>query len=248
MDAKNRNTLGKLYDRTLGKALDSSHAWALLALVILDVFVYFITNLILSGVSRGTLALPLDGRIPLIPAFITVYFGSYLFWLWGFIVATRQSHGEFFAFFVRVGVSLLVTLCFFCLLPLEIARPEITGEGLFSDAMRLLYRIDPPHNLFPSLHCFFSWILYVQVRGKKEYPLLLRLSYLLISVAVFFSTLFTRQHYLLDVVGGVALAELSGLLLLTPLPRLAERFFLWLDRLLFSKRETKKEPDLGSFS
>lgn len=238
-----RNALGRFYDRTLGRVVPSAHFLPLLAFLLWDVLVYFLSNLLLADVARGTLALPMDGKIPLIPAFITVYFASYFFWLWGFVLAARQSSRAFFGFFVRVMVSLLVTLGFFCLLPLEIPRPDVVGEGLFSDAVRLLYRIDPPHNLFPSLHCFFSWIIYVQVRGKKEYPLGLRLFFCLFSVAVFLSTLFTRQHYFLDIVGGVALAELSGLLLLTPLPRLTERLFLWAGNRIFSRRSNKKEPD-----
>lgn len=230
-----RNALGRFYDRTLGRLVPSAHFLPLIAFLLLDILVYFLSNLLLKDVARGTLALPIDGKIPLVPAFIIVYFASYLFWLWGFLLAARQSSRAFFGFFVRVMVSLLVTLGFFCFLPLAIARPEAVGDGFLSDAVRLLYRIDPPHNLFPSLHCFFSWIIYTEVRGKKEVPLALRLFFCFFSLAVFLSTLFTRQHYLLDVVGGVALAELSGLLLLTPLPRLAERLFLWLAKRVFSQ-------------
>ena len=229
--------LGDLYDRTLGKRLKRSHFFAMLFLPLLNTFFYFISSSIVGDGVRGSLALPLDGQIPLIEEFILIYFGCYIFWFGGLFFMACQSSERFFNFFARVLVCLIIAFCCFIFLPLEITRPVVEGEGFFKDAVRFLYTIDEPYNLFPSLHCFFNWIIYVQIRGKKEYSLALRLFSCVFSLAVFASTLFTRQHFLLDVVAGVLLAEASWLILKTPLPRLSQRFFEKLDTLLFTKKE-----------
>ena len=230
------NRLGALYDRTLGKLIPRINFFAMLFLPLFDTLMYTITDDLVGDAPRGTLLLPWDTAIPLIEEWVLVYFGCYLFWFAGLFYMATQSRERFFGFFARGLVSLLVIFSIFIFFPLEITRPEITGEGFFADAMRFLYRIDLPYNLFPSLHCFFNWFVYIQLRGKKEYPFLLRLFACLFSFAVFASTLFTKQHYILDIVAGVLVAEVSALVLKTPLPRLFMRLFAWIDKCLFTKK------------
>lgn len=229
------NRIGALYDKTLGKIIPRINFFAMLFLPIFDTFMYVIADKLADDASRGTLSLPFDTMIPLVEEWVLVYFGCYIFWFAGLFHMTTKDKERFFGFFARALVSLIVIFSCFILLPLEIARPEITGEGFFAEAMRFLYRIDLPYNLFPSLHCFFNWFIYIQLRGRKEYPLALRLFSCLFSFAVFASTLFTRQHYILDVVAGVFVAEASALVLKTPLPRLCMKLFASIDRLLFTK-------------
>ena len=234
--ARTERRLGAFYNRTLGRKLPRTHFFAMLFLPLLNTFFYFISSTIVGDAVRGSLALPIDEKIPLVAEFIVIYFGCYLFWFGGLFFMACQSSEKFFNFFARVLVCLVIAFCFFIFMPLVITRPEVVGEDVFSKAVRFLYKIDEPYNLFPSLHCFFNWIIYVQIRGKREYPLSLRLFACIFSLAVFASTLFTRQHFLLDVVAGFLLAELSALLLKTPLPRLLHRFFAWLDGKLFTKK------------
>ena len=234
--ARTERRIGAFYDRTVGRLIPRTHFFAMLFLPIFNTFFYYISSLVVGDAERGSLALPIDGRIPLIEEFIIIYFGCYLFWFGGLFFMACQRSEKFWGFFARVLISLIITFGFFVLLPLEISRPEVVGDGFFANAIRFLYAIDEPHNLFPSLHCFFNWIIYVQIRGKKEYPLALRLFSCIFSLLVFASTLFTRQHFILDVAAGFLLAELSALLLKTPLPHLSRRFFTWLDERIFTKR------------
>ena len=231
---QNGNRLAAWYDRTIGRVIPRAHFFAMLFLPLFNILLYSLTQSLLTDIPRGSIALPIDGQIPLIEEWVFVYFGCYVFWFGGLGLAARQSSQEFYRFFARVLPSLIIAYLFFVFFPLSIDRPEIVGEGLSATIMRFLYAIDPPHNLFPSLHCFFNWIVYIQIRGKREYPLFFRLFACIFSFGVFASTLFTRQHYLLDTVAGVLLAELSGLILLTPLPRMAERFFSALNKKVFT--------------
>ncbi|MBE6655930.1 MAG: hypothetical protein E7609_03535 [Ruminococcaceae bacterium] len=236
-EARIQRSIGAFYNRTLGKRLPRQHFFAMLFLPLLNTFFYYISSAIVGDSARGSLALPIDAQIPLIEEFIIVYFGCYLFWFGGLFFMACQSTERFFGFFARVLVCLIIAFSCFVFLPLEIARATVIDEGFFGDAVRFLYRIDKPYNLFPSLHCFFNWIIYVQIRGKKEYPLALRLFSCIFSLAVFASTLFTRQHFILDVLAGFVLAEASALLLKTPLPRLSRKFFEKIDLYIFTKQK-----------
>ena len=86
-------------------------------------------------------------------------------------------------------------------------RPIIGGNSLWDNALRFLYQIDAPDNLFPSIHCLVSWFSYLGVRGRKDIPQWYRTLSFVMALAVFISTLTTRQHVIVDVFGGVLLAE-----------------------------------------
>lgn len=100
-------------------------------------------------------------------------------------------------------------LCFalFILLPSTIQRPVVNRDSFWDSALRFLYRIDAPDNLFPSIHCLVSWFSNIAVRGRKDIPRWYQGLSLAIALAVFASTLTTRQHVIIDIPGGVLLAE-----------------------------------------
>jgi membrane-associated phospholipid phosphatase len=95
--------------------------------------------------------------------------------------------------------------------------------------MRFLYWVDSPDNLFPSIHCLTSWMCYIGIRGRRNIPLGYRIFSCLMAIAVFISTLTTKQHVLVDVVGGVLLAE--GCYMITGRTRLSVWYGRFFDRL-----------------
>ena len=93
-------------------------------------------------------------------------------------------------------------------------------------AMRTIWLLDTPTNLFPSIHCFVSWLgtRYIyECRSLRHRGLTCTLC-TVGSVLVFLATMFTKQHVFYDVIGGVAVAEIGWLVArYTGLPRLFER-------------------------
>lgn len=73
--------------------------------------------------------------------------------------------------------------------------------------MTWIFSHDRPENLFPSIHCLVSWFCFVGVRHSRKIPKWYQVSSLVISILVFLSTQFTKQHYLVDAVAGLVLAE-----------------------------------------
>ena len=98
--------------------------------------------------------------------------------------------------------------------------------GFTGWAMRTIWLLDTPTNLFPSIHCFVSWLgtRYIyECRSLRHRGLTCTLC-TVGSVLVFLATMFTKQHVFYDVIGGVAVAEIGWLVArYTGLPRLFER-------------------------
>lgn len=154
---------------------------------------------------------PLDERIPLRPEWIVVYFGAYIFWVVNYWLIARRDKERWFRFLSGYIAASVVVFLAFTLVPTTMTRPEITGDGFWPWVMRFLYAVDPPLNLAPSLHCFASWQCAIALHSDRKTPLWYRVFSYVFALMVCASTLLVRQHCLLDVVTGVALAQISYL-------------------------------------
>jgi hypothetical protein len=149
-----------------------------------------------------------DDWIPFRPAWVWIYLIPYVI---GPVIVGLLSRRTF-TWYVRRGIPLvLTTLAIFIAVPTKTVRPDASqlGTGLTADLYRNMVAIDgPAANAAPSLHvsltCLLAWALW------RDFP-----RWRLVSVAgvvvVWLSTLFTRQHHLLDVLSGVLLASLFAL-------------------------------------
>ena len=148
----------------------------------------------------------LDRMLPFWPPAISVYLGCYLFWIVNYVIGCRQEMARAFRFLGADLAAKLVCLLCFLVFPTTNTRPVVEGVDVWAQAMRFLYEMDAADNLFPSIHCLTSTFCYLAVRGNERVPRWYRLTSLVITAAICVSTLTTRQHVLIDVAGGVALA------------------------------------------
>lgn len=169
--------------------------------------IYYAARQLAAPWSHHDLTTTLDRQIPFLPWTVSVYFGAYLFWFVNYSLCALGDEVRRDRFFCADFMAKAVCLVLFLALPTANVRPEVTGDGLWSALMRLLYRLDAADNLFPSIHCLASWLSWIAVRGRREISRAYRIASLIAAVAICFSTLTTRQHVLVDVFGGIALAE-----------------------------------------
>jgi membrane-associated phospholipid phosphatase len=93
--------------------------------------------------------------------------------------------------------------------PLTVLDMARTSDWLVAK----LYSVDPPDNLFPSLHFSISLLAAISTwKANRFYGTLVYIS--LVPVALSVCTV--KQHFLADVVAGFALATLLGLLIIVP--------------------------------
>lgn len=153
----------------------------------------------------------LDRQVPLIPWFIYIYVGSYIFWLVTFFVVASRDRDNFYALVASVTVTFFVCFLFYVFLPTTIVRPEIGTDTFTLWLLDLIYKADTPAlNLFPSMHCLASWLCFIGVRRMKNISLFGKAAVCFCALAVFASTQFVKQHYMADLFGGVLLAELGA--------------------------------------
>ena len=163
-------------------------------------FIYFPTSQATSGGIAPRL--PID-VIPVYPIWVIPYYLCYPLWLFGMIWALlaleeRSFRALIAAALFTVGIGNL-TFIFF---PTYIDLPVIAGNDIFSELLRTVQVAGGTHAALPSSHNFITMLL--SAFAMRLYP---RQRWLWIGVVttVALSTLFTGQHYILDVVTGLAL-------------------------------------------
>lgn len=181
----------------------------LITTLVLNTLVYNGSRLIAGSWPHYNLEIAADRLIPFVPWTLSIYFGCYLLWVVNYILSVRQEKAEAYRFLSADFLAKCICLFFFLVLPTTNIRPEVPDTGFWNRGIRFLYRIDAADNLFPSIHCLTSWFCYIGIRRAKTIPTAYRRFTLIAAIAVCISTLTTRQHVLVDAVGGVLLAEAS---------------------------------------
>jgi len=176
---------------------------------LINMFTYYGTRMINSGRFHYDLTTPWDRMIPADGWWVIIYFGCYLFWIEGFILVAREDDETCFRLLGGNMIGKLLVTAIFLLIPTTIARPQITGSGLDDAMLIMLYWLDEPNNLLPSLHCYMSWYVCRWLGRRKNHTHAGMILAWIFCFMIFYSTLATRQHYLVDIVAGVAVAEMA---------------------------------------
>ncbi len=160
--------------------------------------------------------LALDRRIPVEPAWALVYGALYLFLILLPIFVVRQQEQIRRTVFTYLTVWLAAYVCFL-LYPTVAPRPlEVAGKGFLIAGLQFLYGADPPYNCFPSLHVAHS---FVSALACYRVHRRIGIAAVLCATLVGVSTLYTKQHYIADVVAGIVLAFVAYALFLRNYPR-----------------------------
>lgn len=144
-----------------------------------------------------------DALTPFRPEWVWVYLIPYV--VGPFIVGLLSA--ETFRWYVRRGIPLvLASLLIFIAVPTKTVRPDVgdLGSGPTAELYRSMVAIDgPAANAAPSLHVSLTCLLALAL--LRDYSRWWTVTIAGVTV-VWLSTLFTRQHHLIDVVTGVLFA------------------------------------------
>ncbi|MGN0294456.1 MAG: phosphatase PAP2 family protein [Lachnospiraceae bacterium] len=216
----------------------------LILAVAVNMAVYAGARMIAGDWYHYNIETSLDRMIPFWPPSAAIYLGCYIFWAVNYILIARQEKRKVCQFFAGDVLSRLVCLAFFLLIPTTNTRPAVEDTGFWNLVMRLIYAVDAPDNLFPSIHCLVSWLCYIGIRDCRKIPLGYRIFSGVLAVAVCISTLTTKQHVIADVAGGILLAELCFHMGKCPaVYRPYEKLIDWINERIFSSRREEDHAE-----
>ena len=146
----------------------------------------------------------IDDWVPFLGWTIWVYLSEYPLMVLAIWLGTddRERSRLFYAFILAAVIALAI----FILWPTAVARESPGSDGVTGLLWRWLYSVDTPANALPSLHVANTCLAATCLRRcGRAWQIVAPIWAALIVL----STLTTKQHYAIDIAGGVALAAFS---------------------------------------
>ncbi len=177
-----------------------------LACVALAVGVY-LTSKIYTLLNHGPYVLflktPLDDLIPVVKPFVIPYVSLEPFIYASLVLLLLFRTRLFQSATLSMIATWFVSYAFYFLLQSFVQRPTLVGDDMLTQMIRDVYAGDNAYNDFPSLHTSLSTILALhwwRVDKRIGIPVAIWVALIVLS------TVFVKQHYVPDVLGGLALA------------------------------------------
>ncbi len=149
-----------------------------------------------------------DALIPFCEFFIIPYVLWYLYLLWIHLYTLIRDVASFkkLMYFIITSFS-IACVCFVAFPNSQLLRPELfPRDNFFTDAVKFLYVIDTNTNVCPSLHVAGSFaVLFTAWNAKGLNKPLWRCINILITLLITASTVFLKQHSLVDTAAALLL-------------------------------------------
>jgi membrane-associated phospholipid phosphatase len=147
---------------------------------------------------------PIDNLISFNKLFIIPYFYWYFYVAATLLILFFHKDSKFFFKQVlSMASGVLLSVVIYLAFPTHVPRSELIGVDILTEMVRNIYQIDPPYNCFPSMHVLYAficcWYLLIFKRISIWFDILNVASFVIISL----STVYTKQHYTPDILGGV---------------------------------------------
>ncbi len=163
-------------------------------------FIYFPTSQVTQGGFEPKL--PIDVW-PVYPIWIIPYVLCYPLWLYGVFWALFKLEARSFRAAVAGALfTVFIGAATFILFPTYVVLPVVSGDDVLSAMLRWVQDAGGTHAALPSAHNYMTMLM--SAFAISFYPNQ-RWLWIAVVVIVALSTLFTGQHYILDVVAGLGL-------------------------------------------
>jgi membrane-associated phospholipid phosphatase len=176
-------------------------------------------NLVGTLLSRGStdfgplLLTGLDMQIPYVPMFVLPYLFTWGYpgFILGYALFSRIYDHQLFRYFYLSALILTCTECLLWLLfPARISirvEPEVLAlHGWLGELTAYVYRRATPWNVIPSAHIassYICWLFSAHFATPRH-----RWGFLVLFFLICLSVLFIKNHFLLDILGGMILGQL----------------------------------------
>lgn len=156
-----------------------------------------------------------DDWIPFCEWFVIPYFLWYgwvpVFLIW-FLFHSRYDYLKL-CFVMFVGATLCLAV--YALLPNGLAlRREITADNFCAEIVKMLRNMDPPYNVCPSIHVSSTVSVHRVIVQSRSFQNNHKIKWLsrVVTLAICVSTMFIKQHSVIDVICGWLLTEVLAII------------------------------------
>ncbi|HIW34308.1 MAG TPA: phosphatase PAP2 family protein [Candidatus Paenibacillus intestinavium] len=151
----------------------------------------------------------IDTQIPFVKWFIFPYISWMPVLYLSFIYLAFKNRSLYWRTLLIYNVSVMTCNVVFWFFPTYVPRPDVVSTDLASTLVNFIYQSDAPLNCFPSVHCLTSYLLFITLKRDLVVRRSVRFFMYTLLWLIIISTVFTKQHALIDVFGGILFAEVT---------------------------------------
>lgn len=170
------------------------------------VFIIFYKLLNNGTGDINSLVTTVDDIIPFLKIFIIPYITWYGYIAIGLIYLCMKNRKNYYTSLISLNICVLVCYLIYMIFQTTVPRPIITDSDIFSKLVSIIYKNDNPFNCFPSMHVTTTYIIMKGI-NSSENNIITRLINNIIGILIIISTLFVKQHVVLDLVFALLLSE-----------------------------------------
>lgn len=202
------------------------------------------------GIDYSYIFLNFNKTVPFVDWTIYPYIIAYPFWTFAFFAIAYYSKENLYKILAVIVVTFIICGLWYFFFQSDVESWRLTS-GLFIDNNYLtprtdlsftesivmwIYKSAGPRNALPSMHTLMSWIAILGARFDKKMPIYNKIIIWFFSLAIIISTQTLKQHYIIDLIVAVALAEIAYWAFRN------SKLSIWLNK-VFSKLNTRLKID-----
>lgn len=171
----------------------------LMLLIPMGQVIYFLLNI--TTTKAYDITIFLDKLIPFNEWFIIPYIFWYVYTFGTLLLLAYFDHKTYYKLLFSILIGMLICFMVYYLFPTTVPRPRLAPDSILKRMVLIIYSNDKPYNCLPSIHVLDT-ILITMFLFKHSKSLLLKISTVGICISIYLSTLFVKQHSVLDAVAS----------------------------------------------
>lgn len=198
----------------MNKLKDNLKPISLLLVIPVMYALYFLVNSL--DLSTHDVTTAIDRSIPFLKIFVIPYVIWYLFVPIILIALCFYDRKMYYKTILVYILGFSISLIIFSVYQTTVPRPDLAGSDILTKITMIIYANDKPINCLPSLHVFASYLMFKAVCRSCFSNFKINAATSFIAFMIIISTLFTKQHGILDAIAGIILVDLLFLTIEKP--------------------------------
>jgi len=148
----------------------------------------------------------IDGYVPFCKYFLIFYYTYYFYPPLLLYLMSYADKRKFYRLLIACAIACVIANICFALYQVKMIRPEIVGNDIFDIWLKFTYSMDRRAvNCFPSVHALMGTAMVIGGYNTKKFSKKFKVLSVVCGVGCIISTVFVKQHYVIDMVAGVIL-------------------------------------------
>ncbi len=199
----------RVKSKFLNKILEFLKAikWAVPSFILLVIIQQFSWQLNMwIGKDGVSLALPIDSKIPIISEFCYIYILAFPIVIFAVFFIATKDRKHYWDIWLTSNITFIISGFIYFFFQTQMTKPDFVPVTISDRFLVDIWAACKPINCFPSQHCVMGIVLFLLFYNQqKTTKLWFRITNYIVGILILLSTVFLKQHFIVDMFGSMAI-------------------------------------------